>query len=152
MNASILVATISVGVMVLARLIMGGLIVLTGGTPILSITIPVGLGILILIGIILGHRLAWQWGRLLGIFGGIVLTLTAVGVLSRVPEQPGLVIIGVLLLMQGLPLFPMFFALGTPGAERHFRLICPQCGSRKPKGGDFLFTQATCRHCGTMWK
>jgi hypothetical protein len=151
MNASILVAVISVAIMVLARLVMGGLAFLSGRVPIASITIPIGLGILILVGIILGQRLAWQWGRLLGLFGGIVLSLAAFGALARAGEAPGLVIVGVLLLMQGVPLFPMFFALGTQGARRHFRLICPQCGSSKPRGGNFLFTKAICRDCGTSW-
>lgn len=151
MNTSILVAVVSVGLMVLSRLVMGGLILLGGGRPILAITIPITLGVLILVGIIVGQRLAWQWGRLLGLFGGVTLSLTAVGALSQAAEEPGYLIVGVLLLMQGVPLFPMFFALGTDGAKRHFRLICPQCGSRKPKSGNFLFTKAVCKKCGAQW-
>lgn len=151
MNASVLVAVISVGVMVFARLVMGVLAFASGQVPVISIVVPIGVAALILAGIIVGHRLAWQWGRLLGLFGGIVLSMAAFGAFSRAGEQPGFLVVGVLLAMQGVPLFPMFFALGTKGARKHFRLICPQCGSSKPRAGDFLFTKAICRDCDTSW-
>jgi hypothetical protein len=151
MNASILVAAISVGIMVFARLVMGGLALLSGRVPVISITLPIALAGLILAGIVTGQRLAWQWGRLLGLFGGILLSMAAFGVLARAGEQPGYLIVGILLALQALPLFPMFFALGTLGAKQHFCLICPQCGSNKPRGGNFLFTKAVCRDCGTSW-
>jgi hypothetical protein len=150
-NPSILVAAISVGIMVFARLVMGGLAFLSGSVPVISIVAPIGLAVLILAGIIVGHRLAWQWGRLLGLLGGIILSMAAFGAFAQAGEQPGFLIVGVLLAMQGLPLFPMFFALGTQGARQHFRLICPQCGSSKPRAGNFLFTKAICRNCDTSW-
>ena len=151
MNASILVAAISVGIMVFARLVMGVLAFLSGRVPVISIVIPIGLAVLILFGIIVGHRLAWQWGRLLGLLGGIILSLAAFGAFSRAAEQPGFLVVGVLLAMQGLPLFPMFFALGTQEARKHFRLICPQCGNAKPKAANFLFTKTIGRNCDTSW-
>lgn len=151
MSPSILVAAISVGIMVFARLFMGVLALTTGGASIPAVLLPVAIAVLILLGIVMGHRLAWQWGRLLGLVGGVILSLAAVGALAQSGEQPGLLIVGVLLALQGVPLFPMFFALGTRGAREHFRLICPQCGSAKPKGGDFLFTRAVCRKCKASW-
>lgn len=151
MNASILIAAISVGFVVLVRLIMGTLAFLSGKVPIVSVTVPTGLGALILIGILMGHRLAWQWGRILGLFGGIVLSLLAVHAFSQAGAHRSFLMVGVLLTLQGLPLFPMFFALGTRQARQHFRLICPQCGSGRPRGGDFLFTKAICKECDTSW-
>jgi hypothetical protein len=151
MHTSILVAAISVGIMVFARLFMGVLILLGGGGSILAVAVPIVVALLILYGIVMGHRLAWQWGRLLGLFGGVLLTLGALGVLARSAEGSGYLIAGVLLLLQGLPLFPMFFALGRPGAREHFRLTCPQCGYARPKGGNFLFTKAICRKCAASW-
>lgn len=152
MPTSVLVAAIAVGIMVFSRLFMGVLILLGGGwAAMVNVVIPIAVALLILYGIIVGQRLAWQWGRLLGLLGGVLLTLTAVGILSRSAEGPGYLMIGVLLLLQGVPLFPMFFALGTQSARTHFRLTCPQCGHAKPKGGNFLFTRAVCRKCNASW-
>ncbi len=152
MNASIIVAAVSVGIMVFARLFMGVLLFLSGNVSVVGIVLPVAVAVLILIGILVGQRLAWQWGRLLGLVGGIIMTLAAVGAFARAQEGPGYVVVGVLMALQGLPLFPMFFALGTRGAREHFRVICPQCGSSRPKGGNFLFTKAVCRKCSATWQ
>jgi len=88
---------------------------------------------------------------MLGLVGGILFTLMAVGALARYNEGIGMIIVAILMALQGVPLFPMFFALGTVGAREHFRVICPQCGHTKVKGGDFLFTKAICRKCNTSW-
>jgi len=151
MNASILVAAISVGVMVFARLLMGVLALGTGGASIPGVLLPIVVAVLIFWGIVAGHRLAWQWGRLLGLVGGILLTFAAVGVFSRADGQAGPLIVGTLVALQGIPLFPLFFALGTPQARQYFRLVCPQCGSSKPQGGNFLFSKAICKKCKTTW-
>jgi hypothetical protein len=49
-------------------------------------------------------------------------------------------------------MFPMFFALGTHEARQYFRLVCPQCGHRRPRGGNFLYTRAICRNCNVAWE
>jgi len=152
MNRSILVAAVCVGLMVFARVFMGVLALLSGQVSILGVVLPVAIALLIMIGIIMGQRLAWQWGRLLGLLGGIILTLASVGALANAEGEPGMLIAGGLLALQGVPLFPMFFALGTRGAREHFRLTCPQCGAAKPRGANFLFTEALCRSCGTQWR
>ena len=150
MNLSILVAAISVGIMVFARLFMG-VLAFAGGASLVAVLLPIAVAVLILVGIAKGQRLAWQWGRLLGLVGAIVLTLAALGTLQRAGERPGYLVAGILLMLQGVPLFPMFFALGTRGAREYFRLICPQCGSHGAKAGNFLFTRAICRHCAASW-
>jgi hypothetical protein len=137
--------------MVVARIIMGGLALLSGRVSPLSVLLPVAVALLILIGIIKGQRLAWQWGRLLGLIGAVLLTLMAIGAVIRIPEQPAMLIVAVLIGLQGVALFPMFFALGTTGAKEHFRVICPACGKSKVKGGNFLFTKVICRECNQEW-
>jgi hypothetical protein len=152
MEKSIIVAVVSVSIMVVARIIMGLLALSSGEVSPIRIIIPIALAVLILVGIIKGHRLAWQWGRMLGLLGGIILTLAAVGVFANAAEHPELILFGGLLALQGVPLFPMFFALGSDGAKEHFRVICPNCGKSKVKSGDFLFTKAVCRECNTAWQ
>lgn len=151
MNKSIIIAILLVSMMVVARIIMGGLALLSGQVSLLSILLPIVLGLLILIGIIKGQRLAWQWGRLLGLFGGFVLTFATVGASLRIPEEPAMIIVAFLLAMQGLPLFFLFFALGTVGTKEHFRIICPGCGKSNVKGGNFLFSKVICRNCNAEW-
>lgn len=152
MSRSVWIAAVCGGIMVLSRLSMGVLAMIGGGVSILGVVAPVGIAVLILIGILAGQRLAWQWGRLLGLFGGLVLTFAAVGTFAKAQGRPEVLIVGILLLLQGAPLFPMFFALGMRGAREHFRLICPGCGHARPKGGNFLFTEAVCRKCAARWK
>ena len=151
MSGSVLVAAVAIGLMVFARMFMGVLGLLAGRVSLAAVVLPVAVALLILYGIVMGQRLAWQWGRLLGLLGGIILTLAAVGAFTKAHGEPGPWIVGSLLALQGLPLSPMFFALGTKSAREHFRLTCPQCGAGKPKGGNFLFTQAVCRKCDTRW-
>ena len=151
MKKPVTVAVASVSIMVIARIITGVLALLSGQVSPLPILLPVVVALLILIGIIKRQRLAWQWGRLLGLFGAVVFTLAAIGTATHVPEVPALLIVAVLVALQGVPLFPMFFALGTTGAKEHFRVICPACSKSKVKGGNFLFTKVICRECNQEW-
>jgi len=151
MNKYVVVAVISLGITILSRTIMGGLALLYGTASVLSVVISLVVAAVILVGLIERFRLAWQWGRILGLFAAIILTLTAVVFFGRAREEPGFWLVGVLVATQGVPLFPMFFALGTRGAREYFRVICPECGSSKVKGGNFLFTKAQCRKCNLVW-
>ena len=155
MKKPIVIAVVSVSIMVAFRIIMGGLALLSGELSLVDILVhimlPIVAAVLILVGIIKGHRLAWQWGRLLGLAAAIILTVAAVVTFAYSAEQPGMMIVAALVALQGIPLFPMFFALGTKAAKEHFRLICPSCGNSKVKGGNFLFTRAICRKCHATW-
>jgi len=88
---------------------------------------------------------------MLGLLGAIILTIAAVSTSACIPEEPAMLIIAILIALQGIPLFPMFFALGTVGAKEHFRVICPNCGKSNVKGGNFLFTKVVCRKCNAQW-
>jgi hypothetical protein len=57
MNASIIVAAVSVGIMIFARLFMAVLALLSGNAPVL-VALDMGMAVLILIGILVGYRLA----------------------------------------------------------------------------------------------
>lgn len=152
MKKPVLVAVVSVGIVVFMRAVMGGFAYLSGHASIPAILIPLVLLILVLVGIIRGHRLAWQWGRMLALLGAIILTLAALAALAHASEQPAVLPVAILVALQGAPLFAVFFALGTQGAKEHFRLICPECGSTKARGGNFLFTKAICRKCKAAWE
>lgn len=151
MKKPIIIAVVSVGIMVTARIIMGGLALLSGQVSLPGISFPVLFAVLILVGIIKRQRLAWQWGRMLGLLGAVTLTFAAVSAFVNYAEQPGVLIFAILLALQGIPLFPMFFALGTRQAKEHFRIICPECGNSKVIGGNFFYTKVICRKCKASW-
>ena len=112
---------------------------------------PVVVAVLILVGILKGHRLAWQWGRIFGLIGAVWLTLASIIILLQVPGNPEALLGAIVIGMQGIPLFFVFFALGSAEAKEYFRLICPSCAESKPKGGDFFYNKAICKQCGTTW-
>ena len=151
MNKCVVVAVISLGITIFSRIITGALALLYGTASVLSVVISLVVAAVIFVGFIERFRLAWQWGRILGLLGAILLTFTAVALLVGARDEPGVLLAGVLIATQGVPLFPMFFALGTKGARAHFRLICPECGRSEVKGGNFLFTKARCKHCNFVW-
>lgn len=151
MNGYVVLAVIMLGITIFSRIITGVLALLYGTASVLTVVISLGVAAVILVGLIERFRLAWQWGRILGLLGAILLTFTAVALLGRARDEPGMLLAGVLIATQGIPLFPMFFALGTRGAREHFRVICPECGSSKVKGGNFLFTKAQCKQCNLVW-
>ena len=151
MPTSIIVAVISLFVMMAGRLTMTLLREDSGISSILHIIIPFSISILILVGIINGHKLAWQWGRIIGLLGSMAMSaLSAVFFAMKEPME-GKIFLGTMMLIQAVAFYAMFRALGTAEAKKHFGLICPQCGTDTAKAGDFLFTQAVCRNCNARW-
>jgi len=151
MNKYVVVAVISLGITIFSRIITGVLALLYGTASVLSVVISLVVAAVIFVGFIERFRLAWQWGRIIGLFAGIILTFIAVVTFMGARDEPGLWLPSVLVATQGVPLFLMFFALGTNGARAHFRLVCPECGSSEVKGGNFLFTKAQCKQCNLIW-
>ena len=116
------------------------------------------IGGLILWGMVAGHRLAWQWGRILGIIGAVLLLLAGGGALAGAgsPDlhraaQVGMMLVGAVTLFYSACLFTIFFSLGTKSAKLHFRLRCPACGKFTNKAADFFFNRAKCKNCGETW-
>jgi hypothetical protein len=151
MNASIVVAVICLAILALARVSIGMVALASGrGSPISVLWAP-AVASFIMVGIVVRLRLAWQWGRLAGLVGAVVLALLAAVPLREAKEHPRLLLGAVFVVMQAVPLLSMFLALSTKQARKYFGLTCPQCGSGKTRAGDFLFTKAVCCECGTSW-
>jgi hypothetical protein len=118
--------------------------------------ISLGVGALVLWGFAARHRLAWQWGRVLGLICA-VLSSVAVLVIFFTRVDPEVFPLGQRLLFAALSLgvaacyFVIFFAFGKPDAREYFRLYCPSCGRPTRTAGDFLFTTAKCQRCGEVW-
>jgi len=114
------------------------------------------LSALIFLGMIMGHRLAWQWGRVLTILGSILLGLAVVGsvfVPDRNQVRPNLatLITAIAFSIWVLLMITIFVCLGRTSAKRYFRLVCPTCRKTTNKAADFLFNRASCKACGRIW-
>jgi hypothetical protein len=104
---------------------------------------------LLLMGLCRGSRLAWLWGRYITVILGAVVS--AAVVLGFIRHEVGPTVLALSLLGLALPLFAAGFALGRPSAYAFYALVCPTCGARTGLGADFLFRQARCRICKTVW-
>lgn len=166
MPPSVIVAIVAVA-LIIAMNGVGSLGTIVSGAG-LSIGDMIQLGVscllsaLILVGIIAGHRLAWQWGRLLAILVAVLSTISIPAFMFanrfvRGPtggSPPPIVIaiaIAISLVMVAGPLYAVFFALGRPSARAFFGLTCPKCGVSTNKAADFFFNKAKCRSCGHIW-
>jgi hypothetical protein len=104
---------------------------------------------LLLAGLLRRARLAWLWGRYISIVLGAVVTGAVLIGFFRHEVTP--MVLALSLLGLSLPLFTAGAALGRPSAYAFFDLVCPTCGARTGLGADFLFRQARCRVCHTVW-
>jgi len=112
-----------------------------GDNPILlAIYLPIG--VLLIPGIWRGKRLAWH--------GGVYVS-AAVTFCFFFPPPDWEPVAPMILGAYGLLSFLLICSLTSKGALRHFRLICPHCGSKSTKAKDLLFRRAQCRYCETIW-
>jgi hypothetical protein len=153
--ASILVTITALSVILGLNCALGILALTQDPTAIVRVAVSMGLGALLLLGMIFGQRLAWQWGRILGILAAVLMTIGAVvGFFStRAAQVPSWVSVlsGSILLVQAACLYTIFFALGQRSAKLHFGLKCPVCGELTNKAADFFFNRAKCKGCGNVW-
>ena len=149
MSKSVVIAIAAVSIVFLERIVLGIMGVMAGTYSLLGLVLTAGISALILVGIIKGHRLAWQWGRILGIISAVLLTIITIAAITQLNPQNGaaVVIIG----SQAILLYVLFFSLGTADAKKYFQLVCSACGSTKAKAANFFFTKVKCGDCNNQW-
>ena len=103
----------------------------------LGIALMVAPGLLILVGIFFGNRLAWQASRLAPFFGAICAVGAGGGHLIDTFNA---------FVTLGVPYSVMEFALARPAARAYFRLVCPACGAAL-RATALVFDHARCRKC-----
>lgn len=148
---SVVVAVVAILVLFGLQGLFAALAVALERVSLLRALLQIGLGVLILVGTIAGHRLAWQWGRILAILGAVLLTLVALVFFAAIRDGEVAAWLGALMVVQVIPLYTVFFAFGRPSARVFFRLVCPKCGVMTNKAADFFFNRARCRRCGNVW-
>jgi len=127
------------------------------GVMVASIAVPA----LFAVGIARGDRLAWRWGRWLGIGGAAGLLaaaalarpLVALAVARGFPD-PRLnfsTTWSVRLVALAATLGTLVLLLSRKSAAAHFRLDCPQCGRNEARAADPLFRRARCASCGATF-
>lgn len=143
MKKAIVISVVAVAIMVLFTLFS---VINTGDYSTGSFT-RVFIQLLILVGLVKGHRLAWQWGRvltLLSFIGMLIATIMLVAKGSNVLQITPFI-------FYGIPALVIFISFGTQSAKEHFNLLCPACSSSKIKANDFLFNEAKCKKCNHIW-
>jgi len=103
---------------------------------------------LLLAGLLRAWRLAWLWGRFLGLFLAALLALSTYAA-WRDGAAPALLAIPMLGL--AVPLLVASLALGRASAPAWFGLTCPSCGAAGGSPADLRFRRARCRRCGSTW-
>ncbi|MGB2987808.1 MAG: hypothetical protein WBE26_18220 [Phycisphaerae bacterium] len=111
------------------------------------LVVGVPIGCLILLGLFRAHRLAWQWGT---VIGGITAFLTAAFAFFAL-KDPGKQDVSLGDVWSVISPWLIFVPLLTRSATRYFGLRCPKCGSGKVRAGDFFFSSAKCRKCGYVF-
>lgn len=159
MPSSVVLAIIALCIMLGLQLI-NAVMALTVAPPellarmLVQTVVGIVLGGLILWGLITGHRLAWQWGRIAGLLGAILAGI--VGMVAIAGGQPGdsaavRLLMALVFLTISTCLFIITFSLGTRSARLHFRLRCPSCGRFTSSAADFFFNMAKCKRCKEVW-
>ena len=151
MKTSVIVALVSLGIIAAARVLMLLNTLLATGMISIQFFIPTILVVLGFIGIIKGYRIAWQWGRMLGLLGAILFSFIAIVSIFQIGERPYMLLTSIVSAIQAALLFVMYFALGTTDSREHFNVLCSECGKSKVKAGDFLFSKVICHKCSKEW-
>jgi len=161
MPGSVMAAIAALGLMLALELGMHLLVLVIGnlqpaqlGQLLGRLAFSVIVGGLILWGLIAGHRLAWQWGRVLGLLGALLMLLVGILAFTAGPVQGGMLarlVMGGVTLFISACLFTIVFSLGTQSAKKYFRLRCPECGRYTSSAADFFFNEAKCKKCGEIW-
>ncbi|HEX9400883.1 MAG TPA: hypothetical protein VF912_12305 [Anaeromyxobacter sp.] len=141
------ISVVAVAVLVVAFLVEIIAIRVAGGQSVSSAAPVVLFYGLILAGIASRHRLAWQWGRMIGLFFGGLLALAAVAT----PFRFGRWELAIPFAVASAQALAVGLLLGRPAAREWFRLTCPSCGEGRPRAADFLFRSARCRGCQHVW-
>jgi hypothetical protein len=145
----ILVAVLCLCIATSAKIYMGFVI---GGPHFGHAAVHIVPFAIILAGVILGSRLAWQWGRFLGLVWGAIIILVLINVLQDMVKELKALVEAWPVVLQAIALVFFLLALSTRGAKEHFGLVCPECGSDKAKPGNFVFTKVICLECKAVWR
>jgi predicted Zn finger-like uncharacterized protein len=161
MPGSVIIAVVAMGIMLAMELTLSLLVLAVGNLPpdrlggvLGRMAVSVVLGGLVLWGLIVGHRLAWQWGRILGLLGALLMLLAGVVTLTAGPPQNSSLaklVIGGISLFVSACLFTIVFSLASRSAKIYFALRCPECGKFTSAAADFFFNKAKCKNCGEIW-
>ena len=120
------------------------------GSP-LWLIIRLLIAALILVGLVRGHALAWQWGMIMPILSALFIGMSLFLLLTRhgLNFTSSLVALLLVALLLGHLAVPVLLSLRS--SRVFFGLQCPSCGQVKGRAANFLFSRRRCRACHTVW-
>lgn len=106
----------------------------------------VAVAVLVLLGMIFGHALAWQWGRVIPVLALLAL-LGALGAARESGSSSAVVfVVSAMAVMLSLPVL-----LSLPSSRRWFALECPRCHTLRTQAASFLYNWRRCKRCNVKW-
>ena len=103
---------------------------------------------LIIVGLVRGHALAWQWGIIvptLAVLGGLALLGPALSMFDGNPVAAALIFL-LIAINVAIPI-----VLSTKSARIFYGLKCPKCGEVRGRAASFLFAKRKCAACKFVW-
>ena len=118
----------------------------TGQIPYIRFTISV----LLVIGFLRGHALAWQWGIVIPILASLLLLVSLPMVMEAGMRGSGpFILIGIGV---GIALYlPIPVLLWLRRSRQYFGLECPKCHEVSTRARSFFFTKRRCNVCKFEW-
>jgi hypothetical protein len=113
----------------------------------LGALVQLGIASLILVGIVRGNALAWQWGMVIPVLNLVILLVSVAMSLAAGVDT---VFLAIIFAMAAANLaIPVLLAVRN--SRVFFGLQCPKCGAFKTKAKDFVFSKRQCKLCKTQW-
>ena len=145
MPLSVLIAIVCLVAMQLSRLTMFSMGEMES-KQVTQLWVGLVIGTLVLVGLLLRNRLAWQWGMVFGTLGAIVSLLVLAG-LAALEVQAWVMM---WMAVETGMIIGMVVCLALAPSRTYFGVTCPKCGGAgKPK--DFVFHRVRCKRCGAEW-
>jgi hypothetical protein len=106
--------------------------------------ISISIAVVIVLGLVRRHALAWQWGVFMPILAALN-ALAALGYAQGAVQRA--MMLALLLANIAIPLL-----LTRSSARRYFGVRCPRCGSQRTGATDFLYDGHRCKECQVEWR
>jgi hypothetical protein len=140
MPGTVIAALVFVCLLAAVEIVSG---LLTQQIPYIRFTISV----LLILGFLRGHALAWQWGIVIPILVTVLLLVSLGAVYSRLISLQA-ILLGATAIAFYLPI-PVL--LWFRRSRQYFGLECPKCHQVSTRARSFFFTKRQCNVCKFEW-
>lgn len=106
----------------------------------------IAVAVLVLLGMIFGHALAWQWGRVIPILALLALFGALAGAVDSGSTGAVIFVVSAMAVMLAVPVL-----LSFGSSRRWFALECPRCHTLRTQAASFFYNWRRCKKCHVKW-